>query len=124
MKQFRDTVYLIGESGLILNTKTNAHVKSWVSESRNGFYRRVKLKVDGQWYNFRVHRLVAEVYLPNPLNKPEVHHIDAYTFNNHVSNLQWVTRIENEKCKNKAKVLNESTDELSNKGDNNEISSN
>lgn len=42
------------------------------------------------------HRLVAEHFIPNPNNLAEVNHIDLNKNNNHISNLEWVTRHENE----------------------------
>lgn len=44
---------------------------------------------------YRVHRAVAEVYCPNPENKPHVNHLDCNRANNHASNLEWVTNAEN-----------------------------
>lgn len=44
----------------------------------------------------RVHRLVAEAFIPNECNKREVDHIDGNSLNNNADNLRWVTRSENE----------------------------
>ena len=50
---------------------------------------------EGVNVNVKIHRLVAEHFIPNPLNKPEVNHIDGDKSNNKVENLEWVTHQEN-----------------------------
>ena len=44
---------------------------------------------DGKGY--KVHRLVAQAFIPNPDNLPQVNHIDENPFNNHADNLEWCT---------------------------------
>lgn len=60
-------------------------------------YLQVCLTANSLSNNKLVHRLVAEAFIPNPLNKPQVNHIDGNKENNKVSNLEWMTSQENNK---------------------------
>lgn len=55
----------------------------------------VVLCKDGKTRSLRVHRIVAEAFIPNPENKPFIDHIDTDSTNNCVENLQWATAKEN-----------------------------
>ena len=61
-------------------------------------YKIISLWKNGIGKMFRVHRLVAAAFIPNPENKPCVDHIDGDRANNHADNLRWVTAKEN--CNN------------------------
>lgn len=58
-------------------------------------YLYVSLSKNSKTKTCRIHRLVAETYLPNPNNLSEVHHIDSNRTNNCVSNLQWISQADN-----------------------------
>lgn len=49
----------------------------------------------GRYRCFKVHRLIAETFIPNPENKLYVNHKDSNKLNNHVDNLEWCTHSEN-----------------------------
>lgn len=64
--------------------------------SNKSGYRKVNLySKDGKCSKKYIHRLVAEAFIPNPENKPNVNHIDCNRSNNNVKNLEWCTQSEN-----------------------------
>lgn len=76
--------------------KREKMLNPYKQEGSKNYYRAiVKLKKDGKGKEFKVHRLVAEAFIPNPENKAEVNHLDGNPLNNIVSNLEWSTHQEN-----------------------------
>lgn len=55
-------------------------------------YLQVKLYENGIRKHKYIHRIVAEAFIPNPNNYPEINHKDENKTNNHVENLEWCTR--------------------------------
>lgn len=54
-------------------------------------YKGIRLRTRTDRKSFKVHRLVAQVFIPNPENYPFVNHKDEDKHNNHVDNLEWCT---------------------------------
>jgi hypothetical protein len=65
------------------------------SRANNRGYFTITLWRGGKQYRTTVHRLVAEAFIPNVDNKPQVNHIDEDRSNNRSDNLEWVTDNEN-----------------------------
>ena len=78
--------YQISNLGNVRNIKTGRILKPRMTK---GGYLQVHFEMNGR--NYYIHRLVAESFLPNPSNYPEVNHIDENKTNNSVDNLEWCT---------------------------------
>lgn len=70
-------------------------------------YVRIHISINGKVYNKPVHRLVAEMFCPNPEHKPYVDHINAIRDDNRADNLRWVTSSENNKNPHYVKALSQ-----------------
>ena len=84
--------YTISDKGEIVNINTNKELKPYI---RNDGYVIISLSKGGKKYKCYLHRLVAETFIPNPDNLPQVNHKDENKSNNCVSNLEWITPKDN-----------------------------
>lgn len=91
IKDYEDT-YQVSSLGRVRNKNTHRILTHGLN--KNG-YHRVNLYNESGMKSKFVHRLVAEAFIPNTDNKPEVNHIDEDKNNNSVDNLNWMTRSEN-----------------------------
>ena len=96
LKSIKDyeNLYLIKDGGIVFSLIRNKIKKDW--HHRDG-YRIIGLIKNKKRTVFYVHRLVAEAYLPKIEGKEFVNHKDGNKADNHVSNLEWVTKSENSK---------------------------
>ena len=85
-------IYGITSCGKVWSYRNECFLKPW--DNQKG-YLIVKLFKDGKGKNYKIHRLVAEAYIPNPDNLPQVDHIDNDKTHNYVNNLQWITNRDN-----------------------------
>lgn len=84
--------YLVYSDGRVYSLLRNKFLSPRLSLDG---YERVCLFDDGKRYEYRVHRLVAEAFLENPENAPQVNHKDFNRQNNCLENLEWCTNYEN-----------------------------
>ena len=84
--------FSVNAIGQVKNMRTN-HMLVPICNGNGYLY--VSKQSGRKTKHYYVHRLVAEAFIENPLNKPEVNHIDGNKRNNIVENLEWCTRGEN-----------------------------
>jgi hypothetical protein len=96
-----DTKYAISNKGNLMNVKNGKKLKTVIN---NNGYLEVQLSTKGVRKNYRIHRLVAMMFLENSEDKPYVNHIDGDKLNNKTSNLEWCTAQENDIHARKTKL--------------------
>lgn len=100
--------YLIYEDGRVYSKKSKRFLTPYLGKCG---YIRIKLCHNAKPVTKKIHRLIAEHYIPNPENKPEVDHINRNRQDYRIENLRWVTKSENEqnkgmRCNNTSGIKN------------------
>lgn len=98
--------YRVGNDGSIWNPK-----KRLKTFRINSGYEAIVLNFNNKRKHRLIHRLVAEAFIPNPLEKREVNHIDGVKLKNNADNLEWCTSAENKQhaIKTGLKIYNNPT---------------
>lgn len=86
-------LYSVSNLGRLKNNKTQKILKGGLDSYG---YRIVILCNNGKRKIKTIHRLIAESFIDNPDNKPQVNHINGVKTDNRVINLEWVTNQENQ----------------------------
>lgn len=89
--------YFVNDKGEVFSNKRGGLQKLKAQSNIDG-YNVVNLYQGGKYHHKRVARLVAEAYLPNPLNLPVVNHIDQGRTDDSLDNLEWCTAQQNSQC--------------------------
>ncbi len=81
-------LYQVSNLGKVKNVKLGKIIKVRCNEQN---YLKLDLHKNGAKKAYKVHRLVAEAFIPNPNNYPQINHKDEKKQNNEVTNLEWCT---------------------------------
>lgn len=85
--------YFISKYGVVVNTKTGRTLKQ--HDNGRG-YKKVSLTIKGKPHQEYIHRLVAFLYIENPMKLDQVNHRDGIKGNNNYKNLEWCTNSQNQ----------------------------
>lgn len=87
--------YAITMTGRVWSYKSQKFLKPQLSRKKAGYLQVDLYDKEGKKVRLYVHRLVAETYIPNPDDQPQVGHIDENPFNNSWDNLYWTNPMNN-----------------------------
>lgn len=93
-RRIEGTKYEVSSWGRIRNSESGTIIKPYRNSKG---YLKVGLMVEGKNKKYRVNRLVAMAFIPNPYNLPQVNHKDGNKENNSFTNLEWITNDDNAK---------------------------
>ena len=101
--------YYASPDGKIYSSLSNKYLKAKIDKDG---YEKVNLYKNEKQKTFFVHRLIANTFLTNFNNKPQINHKNFNKIDNHIDNLEWVTDVEN-KChylNHRNKITNQEID--------------
>lgn len=94
-RDVEDLPYEVSNLGTV--RRKAKHQKTWKNKTsvrpymNSAGYSCIHLYKNSKMHSYLVHRLIAQMFIPNPENLPEVNHIDGNPLNNSISNLEWCT---------------------------------
>jgi HNH endonuclease len=96
--------YALTSDGSVWGCRTNkgfrsSYSKMTVRKDAKGYFSVILCNGRDKRRNVRIHRLIAETFVPNPANLPCVRHLDGNPANNGISNIAWGSYSENENDK-------------------------
>ena len=84
--------YYLSMCGKVLSLKYNKVREKHIGEQKTQRYKSFQVRTNGKVKVYKLHRILCEMFIPNPNNYDEVDHINRDTHDNNLSNLRWADR--------------------------------